>query len=508
MTQPFNIVRHFFEAAKRHPDTIAIIHQKQQVTFREFEQQVLDTAAYFTEKGIGKGDRVMLFVPMSIDLYRIVLALFHIGATAVFLDEWVSKKRLEACCQVAQCQAFIGIFKARVLALFTSELRKIPIKLGTGYKQNSRKNATAAPTTASDTALITFTTGSTGTPKAAKRTHGFLHEQFQALLEKIDPHPDDIDMPVLPIVLLINLGAGCTSVIADFKASKPNSLKPEKVVRQLQKHRVTRLVASPFFVKQLAKYCIEHAVAVPSLEKLFTGGAPVFPAEAALYVQAFPEATIEIVYGSTEAEPISAITATALLLEKDDLLQQGLKVGAPYRKAEVRIVQVKVGAIACESEAELAQLQLRPGQIGEIIVAGPHVLQEYLNNEEALKQNKIFIGEKCWHRTGDSGYLNEKGELYLTGRCSTLLHTNGNLLAPFLYENYFSSLAGVEMGTVLQLNGELTAVLELKPGADKAAVQEQVTQAGQFEVRFVSKIPRDPRHNSKIDYERLRVQLV
>ena len=70
------------------------IHKNKAISFSEFEKQIKDTSNYFLNKGISKGDRVLIFVPMSIDLYRIVLALFNIGATAVFLDELVSKKRM------------------------------------------------------------------------------------------------------------------------------------------------------------------------------------------------------------------------------------------------------------------------------------------------------------------------------------------------------------------------------------------------------------------------------
>ncbi len=508
MEEPFNIVDLFLQSAKKYPNKTAIIDKDKVITFSEFEKLIQNTSAYFIKKGIVKGDRVMLFVPMSIDLYRIVLALFNIGAAAVFLDEWVSKKRMEECCKTAQCKAFIGIFKARVFALFSSELKKIPIKLGVNYPMVSESENKTAAVYKSDTALITFTTGSTGTPKAAKRTHGFLHEQFGALLEKIDPKPEDIDMPILPIVLLINLGAGCTSVITDFKAGKPELMNAEKIMEQLNKHKVTRLISSPFFVKQLAKYIIagNNKSSAPALKKIFTGGAPVFPAEAALYNKAFPDAQVEIVYGSTEAEPISSINAKELLKEQENILQKGLKVGIPYRKAEVRIIEIKTDPIICADENELKKIILPLGKIGEIIVSGPHVLREYFNNENALKQNKIFIGEKCWHRTGDSGYMDEHGIIYLTGRSSTLIYSGEKIIAPFIYENYLASIEGIEMGTVMHLNNKLTAVLEVKTVNNKKEILNQVNKADiSFDdIKFIAKIPRDPRHNSKIDYEKLR----
>jgi acyl-coenzyme A synthetase/AMP-(fatty) acid ligase len=509
MPTTFNIVDHFFEAAKKYPNKPAIIYKDEKISFSEFEKQVTETSAYLMSKGIDKGDRVLIFVPMSIDLYRTVLAIFNIGATAVFLDEWVSIKRMEECCKVAQCKAFVGIFKAKVIAFFSSELRKIPIKLGTNYT----KSIVAPPikrTNYSDTALITFTTGSTGTPKAAKRTHGFLNEQFNALLEKIDPSPDDIDMPVLPIVLLINLGAGCTSVIAEFKASKPDSMNTQKISNQINEYKVTRLVSSPFFIKQLAKHQLTTKSSLPTVKKIFTGGAPVFPAEAELYNTAFPEAKVEIVYGSTEAEPISSIGVKELVKEKENILKKGLKVGIPYRKAHVKIISIKKEAIACANEQELEQLVLPTEQIGEIIVSGPHVLTEYFNNQEALKQNKIFIGTTCWHRTGDSGYLDKDGVIYLTGRCATLIHRNNKVIAPFIYENYFQSLEGVEMGTLLEINDKLIAVIELKTGAIKNNISDKIQNADvkPDEIQVITKIPRDPRHNSKIDYEKLKKLII
>ncbi|MFI5150027.1 MAG: AMP-binding protein [Bacteroidia bacterium] len=508
---PFNITSFFFRAAATYPDKIAIIHKDESITFSVLAEQVQETAAYLTNKGILKGDRVMIFIPMGIDLYRTVLALFHMGATAVFLDEWVNKKRLEACCRVATCKAFIGIPKARALALVSKELRNIPVRLGVKCHSGFRGKTVEVNVFDTDTALITFTTGSTGIPKAAKRTHGFLKEQFTALLEKIDPRPEDIDMPVLPIVLLINLGAGCTSVITSFKASKPEAMDAAEILEQIKRLHVTRMVSSPFFVKQLAEYQMKNGLTeLPHLKKIFTGGAPVFPSEAALYGKAFPEAKLEIVYGSTEAEPISSISAEELLKEEGALLNGGLKVGTPYHRAKVRIITITKDAIQCTDEASLDKLTLPAGSIGEIIVSGPHVLTEYFNNEEALKLNKIFIGSTCWHRTGDSGYLDSTGTVFLCGRCTTLVCRGTKLIAPFIYENYFQTIPGVEMGTVMENGSSLFAILELKKNADKAEVTKQVMLSSEefTGVKFIPRMPRDPRHHSKIDYGRLRSGLL
>jgi olefin beta-lactone synthetase len=503
ISEYFNIVDLFFEAAKKHPQKPAIVYQQEVITFDELEAEVKATAAYFVSMGLKPGDRVLIFVPMSIDLYRIVLAVFASGATAVFLDEWVSKARMEECCSVADCKAFVGVLKARVFSWFSKELRKIPIRLKISGRSNQQ--FLELKVLASATALITFTTGSTGTPKAAKRTHNFLYYQFQALKEKINPQPDDIDMPVLPIVLLINLGAGCTSVIVDYKAGKPHLMKAKEILKVISSQKVSRMVASPFFVKQLAKTALEAKISLPDLKKVFTGGAPVFPAEAKLYRKAFPDAAMEIVYGSTEAEPISSILAENLIQQTKNDFHQGLPVGNVYAKALVRIIEMKDGAIVCSHVHDLDRITKPHQTIGEIIVSGMHVLDSYYNNEEALKMNKIFVEGICWHRTGDSGYLDEQGRLFLTGRCSSLIQWKGNLISPFIYENYLQQMDGIELGTIVKHREELLLIIETNVKADRKLIEESV-QAIPIKisaVKFISKIPRDPRHHSKIDYATL-----
>ncbi len=495
-----NIVNLFLEASKTYPDQKAIIEKDKEISFSELSQEVEEAALYFKSKGIEKGDRVLVFIPMSIDLYRTVLALFYIGATAVFLDEWVNKKRLDICCEIAQCKGFIAGTKVRFLSILSKELRKIPVKLNPKKRINGRLEPLDL---IGDTpALITFTTGSTGTPKAALRSHQFLNEQFKALLHEIQPKPSDIDMPILPIVLFVNLGVGCTSVIADYKQTKPNNLKPQKIIHQLLKNSVSRITASPFFIKKLAEHCIEKGIELPKLEKLFTGGAPVFPTEANLYQTAFPKTHSVIAYGSTEAEPISSISAKEL--SKTSVLENGLPVGKLYPNAEVNIIKITDEVIALSEHESMESHFLQEGKIGEIIVSGHHVLASYFNNEEAFKRNKIIEKNTVWHRTGDSGFI-KNGALFLTGRCAQLITKKGKLISPFIIENQLQQLDGVSMGTALEINSKTLLILEST--LNKNELVPLLSSFEFDEVQVVEKIPRDPRHNSKIDYGKLKLYL-
>lgn len=500
-----NVCDLFFSCAEKFPARSAIIDRDDsRISFAELADAVNATVAYYRSKGIGKGDRVLVFIPMGIPLYRSILALFRIGAVAVFLDEWVSKERLELCCRLAHCKAFIASTKIRALALLSKELRKIPVWLGPDIRNTEQSSGTLPATLADNTALITFTTGSTGIPKAADRTHGFLAAQFSALVDKIRPQESDIDMPVLPIVLLLNLGTGVTSVIAAFNPRKPATMDAEKIWSQIAAHKVNRLTASPFVVEQLARSPFPSKIPM----RCFTGGAPVFPSQAIIMKNGLPGSSVEIVYGSTEAEPISSISADELIAQKDQL-QKGLAVGKPYHGTQVLILPVKDEAITAASEEALHRFSLPAESVGEITVSGNHVLKQYIDNPEAVKRNKIDTGEQVWHRTGDAGFLDTNGNLHLCGRCSSLIYDqNGKLLAPFLWEGWMLSLENVSMGTILRFRNKNIAVIETKGQEQKKNIRETILKRYPFDdVYFVTRIPRDPRHFSKIDYGKLNEQL-
>ena len=491
-----NCAQHFFNAADQFPENKAIVAGDKSISYAELKQEVIATVRYFESKGIQPGDRVMVFIPMSTDLYRVVLALFSMGATAVFLDEWVSKKRMEMCCEIAKCRGFIGITKAHVLRLFSKELRAIPIRLKIKNSfQSDEKYALFQP--AQDhSALITFTTGSTGTPKAANRTHAFLLAQFEAIRNKIKPTPTDVVMPVLPIVLFINLGVGSTSVIYRYKSTKLSSIKPEKVFALMKKERVNQLISSPSFVNVLANYAIKTNTTSTSLKTIYTGGAPVFPKEAKRYLHAFPEAFTQVIYGSTEAEPISAVPIANLI--ESERKQRGLLVGFPDQSAEVKVIPFRDEVIELNDSDELEICAT--GEIGEIIVAGNHVLTSYFNNPEALRRAKIWHKDKIYHRTGDSGFFGGDGQLFLVGRSTQAIEINDQIIYPFIFEDELQQIEHIVRGTLVKKNEEVKIIVELEYASKKEEVAAKLKAKFDFPfVLIVTEIPLDKRHHGKID---------
>ena len=487
-----NIVEILFENAKKFPNKLAIIHRNEKITYSELSKDVKEYANYFLSKGLKNGDNVLIFVPMTIELYKILSAIFYIGATAIFVDAWADKNRLSQALTIVPCKAFIGCPKAFILKLMSKKVRNVKLNFVSGFIGKCKKEYNIEPAKPDTTALITFTTGSTGLPKAAKRTHEYLLEQHYVLKKHLNPETDDVDLASLPIFVLHNLACGTTSVIPDFNPQKPADINPEKIIKDIEKNNINTSVGSPRFYEKLAEYS-----EIKGLERIFTGGAPVFPKSAKLLQEKFKNCNVEIVYGSTEAEPIASISTRELLDFKGEV-KDGLFVGKPIDDINVKIIRPSDEPVQNFEESWLPQ-----GEIGEICVEGKHVLKEYYNSEKAQNFAKIRYNGQIWHRTGDAGYIDKDDNLFLMGRVKNRFEYNGKEIYVFPIENALLEIDEIEIGTVMKIGNKIVLAIELKPSSKINEFETAKLSGFEYDRIEFLKIPRDPRHNSKIDYDKL-----
>ncbi len=493
-----NIVEIFFEAAERYPQNIAMVHKNDRISYQDLASKVESCCVYLEKKGIKKGDKIMVFIPMSIQLYTTVLALFSLGAIVVFVDEWSNRSRLEKAIKVVDIDSIIAPPKFIWLAYILPSFRKIKRKFSMP-KNISSSSFSFRQMQKDDTALITFTTGSTGVPKAADRTHQFLWEQFRILKDEIAAQENDKCLITLPIVLLSILGTGATGYVADFNQKKPHKLNAAKQLQFAKDHHISLLIASPFYIEELAKVGQD---ALPSLKTILTGGAPVFPASAKRIQSSFPFSRNVVAYGSTEAEPISTINMKTLLGDHEQLTN-GLCVGKVHPEVQFKIIRITSEPVELCSQGWV-KWELNSG-IGEIVVTGPHVLDQYYNSEKAFKENKIVDGSTTWHRTGDSGIFKD-GKLFLHGRCAQLIQTKDRYISPFIIENQLQEMNEIAFGTLIKHHDDLILCIELHDGFTEKEAKASIQQHDILydQLKTLNKIPRDPRHYSKIDYGKLR----
>ncbi len=519
-----NIAEILTEQAKKRAKAIALYDtykgNLRKTTFAQLDQQAAQMAQLLQTSGLKKGDAVLVFQPMSAELYALLTALFRLGLIAVFIDPSAAKGHLERCCELYPPKALVASSKAHLLRLVSKQLRRIPVKFSLGFPVLGAKRlerytdysaleqiAICPPETP---ALITFTSGSTGQPKAAVRSHGFLLAQHRALEHSLELKAGELDVSTLPIFVLANLASGVTSLIPDADLRKPGSIKAEPVIRQMLELKPDRLSASPAFIERLVDFSQQENLILPSLSKIYTGGAPVFPTALASFQNLAPQAQISAVYGSTEAEPIAHIPWQEITLQDKQLMAKGkgLLTGHISPDLKLKILKNNWGTpLGKLSDDVFSALYCFANEVGEIVVTGEHVLSGYLNaiGDEETKFDAL---DKRWHRTGDLGYLDEANRLWLLGRCSALIKDDKGTLYPFAVECAAQHLTGVKRSAVVSFQGKRLLIVEARSGAkiDKQILEQALAWANLDKVIEMN-LPVDKRHNAKIDYPTLKKKL-
>jgi acyl-CoA synthetase (AMP-forming)/AMP-acid ligase II len=517
-----NIAEILCTHAHTRPEAAAIIDTKRGrsriLAFARLERAAAQTAALLHETGLQPGDAALVFYPMSAELYVTLVAIFRLGLIAMFLDPSAGREHIERCCEMHPPKAFIASAKAHLLRLISPALRRVPLKFSIGLPVPDAISLEDAdrlpphepiePCPPGTPALLTFTSGSTGQPKAAMRTHGFLLTQHRVLEQTLGLAPGEIDLTTLPIFVLANLGSGVTSLIPDADLRFPGAIDPAPVVAQIQTARPSSTAASPALLERLAGNCAQRGLMLSSFKRIFSGGAPVFPRLLDQLQSIAPQSEIVAVYGSTEAEPIAHIARHEI--EPEDvaamLSGRGLLTGLPVSTITLRILPDQwEQPIGPYTQAEFDAACLGCGQPGEIVVNGEHVLQGYLHGV-GDEETKFSVDGKRWHRTGDAGYLDERGRLWLLGRCAARIEDACGSLYPFTVESAVSHDPSVRRAAFVAYRGQRILAVEPRnqtDDVDLAFLAESVAWAHIERIQTFRRIPVDKRHNAKIDYPAL-----
>jgi acyl-CoA synthetase (AMP-forming)/AMP-acid ligase II len=245
-----------------------------------------------------------------------------------------------------------------------------------------------------------------------------------------------------------------------------------------------------------------------------------------------PQAQLLVAYGSTEVEPISHITSEEILatpsLSEDDpeLVDNGVIVGHFAEGLKYKFVRLSRGPIRIDKESDWAIWELAPGANGEIIVAGEHVCRDYYNDPLAFERAKILDPQGVvWHRTGDVGYLDARGNLWLVGRVHNAIIRGGEYYFPVKAEVIMKRLPWVKQAAYLGIADETLGekVIGVVAPQDPALLADQAQCAAHRQeierlmaknqlpvdgIIFREQILMDPRHNSKVEYDVLRRALL
>lgn len=526
-----NVITLLEARAVQHPDRVALMWPDPSaaatghasMTFHELSRATGAVASGLEGRGLGPGDCVFLFVPMSPWLYVSLFGVLRLGAVAIFLDSWARKEQLALCAEQVDPKGFIGPEIAHRLVAEEPAFGgvEVAVRVGPGEAGSVSLETLMAgggrrpiePVELASSALVTFTTGSSGVPKGADRTHRFLTAQHAALDANIPYRADDVDLPVFPVFSLNNLAAGVTTVLPDIDLAQPTEEDGARLVAQLEGLEVTCSTLSPWLLRAVTAAAAEREP-LPRLRRVVTGGAPIGLADVRAFERAFPDAELHILYGSTEVEPIAHLLASEMPTEEAG----GVCLGDPSAELRTKFVRPHRGPIALGPQG-WAPWERDPIEGGELLVSGAHVCPGYFRNPGAFARAKVVDSTgRVWHRTGDVCRLDGDGRLWMLGRVHNALQRAGRLLFPVEPELLMKELPFVERAAYVgvpdaELGEAAYAVFTVADGRSEEHMERTVrgvlTDRGipVDEVVAAKHIPMDPRHHSKVDADALRTEL-
>ncbi|MGV9661686.1 fatty acid CoA ligase family protein [Nocardia niigatensis] len=534
----------FRDIVAAHPGREAVIYadgknraglpEYREITYAELDAWSDTIAERFAAAGVARGVRTIVLVRPGPELYAVLYGLFKIGAVPVVIDPGMGVFKMLRCLQAADAEAFVGITEAQALRIvFRAYFRKVRVAVTVGrswwqgptLESWGRTPASTLPEREpapdDEPLLIAYTTGSTGPAKAVVLTHGNLSamiDQVDAAREHVAPGTSLITAPVAGILELV-LGSRC--VLPPLIPSKVGATDPAHVVDAVQRYGVKTMFASPAVLIPLLRHVEETGAALPSIQSIYSGGAPVPDWCIAALRQVLPEqAKVYSGYGATEALPMATIESRELL---GDLVEQahaghGVCVGAPALHVRARIIAITDDPLPDWSDVEARAAELAASRgIGELVVSGPNVSPRYFWPQAADRTGKITEGAVIWHRTGDLAWIDDAGRIRFCGRKTQRLETASGPMFTVQVEQVFNTVEGVARSALVGVGerGQQQPVLcvELAPGADRAAVEDRLRgRRDEFDITkpvseflFHPRFPVDIRHNAKIGREKLAV---
>lgn len=545
-----NVASHLASLAATEPDRPALHVPKRGVngrsdqpdayttlSFRELHE-LSDALAHGLESvGIRRGTRTILMVPPSVEFFALTFAMLKAGVTPVMIDPGMGLRNVSRCIQDVQPEAFIGVFRAhlaRVLFGWGRGTIRVTVNVGarsflSDYSLGelrqvgcSQGRYHSTEPTASDTAAILFTSGSTGVAKGVVYTHRIFAAQVEMLRETYAITPGEVDLCTFPLFALFGPALGMTCVVPDMDASRPGRIDPAKAVKQMRQFGVTNLFGSPAvlraFVRQERRWRTPGSPTLPPVRRIISAGAAVPADLLAQLASRLPTATaIYTPYGATEALPVSNIESREILEETQQRTRQGhgVCVGRPVAGMHVDVIPIHDEVIPTW-EDRLAQ---PPGTIGEFVVRGPVVTPSYYNRPEANRLAKIFDPQsgETLHRMGDVGYIDDRGRLWYCGRKSHRVVAAGRTYYTEMVENVFNTVPGVQRSALVGVRrgGQTYPVVCIEPApggwhwpqtleALRAIAPEYpATEGIETFLLHRGSFPVDVRHNAKIFREKL-----
>jgi long-chain acyl-CoA synthetase len=481
ITVPF-LVQHFLEhSAARLPQKAALICDGQRWRYGEIDAMANRLAHGLMELGVKRGDRVVVYLPNTVEAVVSIFAILKASAVFVVINPATKRDKLHYMLNNCRASAVIAsgttglegidtdgtgaVPSIRAVVMCDGEAARVAASKSrwVSFASLQRNYPAQRPRCANidvDLACLIYTSGSTGEPKGVMSDHGNMAFASGSIIHLVQNTERDVVFSVLPLSfnyglyqLLMTFRFGGTLVLEKSFAF------PAAMLQAMEREGATGFPGVPMMYAMLVAMDLSEY----DLSRLryFTNTAAALPVNhIATLREKLPWVTLYSMYGLTE-------TKRTLCLPPDELDRRPASVGIPIPGTEAW-VQDDHGR------------RLGPHEIGELVVRGRHVMRGYWEAPELTAKrfrHGAIPGERIFH-TGDLFRTDEAGFFYFVGRCDDIIKSRGEKVAPMEVEKVLYQLPGVIEAAVIGVPDAVLgqAVKVIIVSQDHALTEQRVRQ--------------------------------
>ncbi len=414
------------------------------VCYDELIERSHDMARRLVQLGVGRGDRVCLHLPKSIEEAVLTYAIARAGAVAVNINAIVTVRQLRHALSDSGAR-FLLCPPRKAKAMFDADPAiygqwpaDLELILTVGGSIDDERTAALDDVTpvagelprliGADLGFIMYTSGSTGLPKGVLLSHETAVHSARSAASHLRNREDDRVIGVLPLSFDFGLSQLTTMALVGGTLVMPKATIPTEVVRTIDQHEVNALAMVPTMWIPLVRLLAKEGRTLEHIRYVANSGGPLPTDVQKAWPTVFPSARHYLMYGMTEG-------FRSTYLPPDDFHRKPGSVGVPLPGVEIYVVDDERGLCG-------------PGELGQIIHRSSSLMSSgYYRNPEATAEkiapcahlSHLIGGELVLH-TGDTGHLDEEGYLFFAARTSTFIKCSDFRVSPTEVEDVvFSS---------------------------------------------------------------------
>ena len=406
---------------------LAVKCDQVEYTYGELDLKIQELASLMKNRGVVKGDKVLVMIENPIEFVMAFFALSFLEAVIIPLYYHTGLQKVEAIVEKYEINHLISDSAQNVMGKREGD---ITVESHSFYIYGYCKERDIA---LSNVELILFTSGTTNLPKAIMLSGNNILSNVMAISSYLKVSAEDKILLIKNLShsssivgeLLMGMYNGCSVIMT--KKLQVGSV----ILKIMEENQITVFFAVPTILKDIMSNRKLDTYNISQLRIINFYGASMHYQDILKLIDKFPWVNIIYSYGQTEASP------RVTYIERDDLLKHPASCGKPIEKVSVAIV---------DEWGDKAEVMQR----GEIIVTGPNVMQGYYKDTE--RTGKVIV-DGVLH-TGDIGYLDEEGFLYITGRRDNMVISAGKNIYLEEIENIILIFEGVKEVLVQAKNSE------------------------------------------------------